>query len=111
MDDIDIASDTDDDTTYMSAGNIDEAIDSLGQIGNTLFKQFKDNLFTRNADMCHLLVNSSNINIRRFKIEKLHESCLGKIYSDKSSFEWALGKRWLCLNTPSKLSGTCNKDA
>ena len=30
MDDIDIASDTDDDTTYMSAGNIDEATDSLG---------------------------------------------------------------------------------
>ena len=111
MDNIGIASDTDDDKTYMSAGNTAEAIDSLRQIGNTLFKQFKDDLFKRNADKCHLLVNSSNMNIRRFKIKKLHENCLGKIYSDKSSFEWAPGKPQLCLNTPSKLSATCNKDA
>ena len=35
MEDLDIASDADDNTPYMSAGNIDEVIDSLGQIGKT----------------------------------------------------------------------------
>lgn len=113
MEDLDIASDADDNTPYMSAGNIDEVIDSLGQIGKTWFKRFKDNLFKKSAEKCHLLVNSCNMNVRRFEIKKkLHESCLGIIYSDKfSSFEWTLGKRWLYLNTPSKLSGTSSSDA
>ena len=55
--DVDIASFADDDTSFTSANNIDDLIDSLEKASSSLFKWFKDNLFKGNPDKCHLLVS------------------------------------------------------
>ena len=53
----DIASHADDNTPYISAGDIDGVIKSLEEALATLFKWFSDNLKKSNADKCHLLIS------------------------------------------------------
>ena len=70
--DVDIANFADDNTPFTSANNIDELIDSQEKASSSLFKLFKDNLFTGSPDKCHLLVSTNEkikINIGEFSIE------------------------------------------
>ena len=57
MDDTDIVNYSDDNTRYVTAGDVDGVIASLENTSNILFKWFSDNNFKGNADKCHLLVN------------------------------------------------------
>ena len=57
MDDTDIVNYADDNTPYVTAGDVDGVITSLENTSNILFKWFSDNNFKGNADKCHLLVN------------------------------------------------------
>ena len=47
----------DDNTSYVTAGDIDGVINSLENASNILFKWLSSNLFKGNADKCVLLVN------------------------------------------------------
>ena len=57
MDDIDIANYADDNTSHVTAGDVDGVIASLENASNILFKWFSGNLFKGNADKCLLLVS------------------------------------------------------
>ena len=81
IDDVDLASYTDDNTPYVTADNVDEAIDSLEQAANALFNGFKDNIFQENYDKCRLPVSPSNfftMKIRGFEIKNsYYEKLIG----------------------------------
>ena len=69
---MDIANFADDNKPFKSANNIDNFTDSLEKASNSLFKQFKDNLFKGNPDKRHLLVSTNEktkINIGEFSME------------------------------------------
>ena len=56
IDNCDIASYADDNTTYTSDFNLEEVIQKLELITNNLFEWFKNNHMKANTDNCHLLV-------------------------------------------------------
>ena len=60
VNDIDIASYGDDNTSYMIANNIDDLIASLEQASSGFFEWFKNNILKSNADKCHLLVSTND---------------------------------------------------
>ena len=57
VDDIDIASDADENTIYKEYENIDDLIKSLQNAAAKLFKWFSDNEMRGNTDKCHLLLS------------------------------------------------------
>ena len=66
VDDIDIASYSDDNTIYKEHENIDDLITSLQNAAAKFFKWFSDNQMRENTDKCHLLLSkdeSSEIHI------------------------------------------------
>ena len=76
VEDIDIVSYADDNTTYISANNKNEVIHCLEKATNTLFKWFSDNLMQSNADKCYLLVSTYNIvNIKIENIDTTNSTC------------------------------------
>ena len=65
LNDVDIASYADDNTSYVIAGDINGVITSLEKASKALFEWFENNLLKSNADKCHLLVSSSDaVNLR-----------------------------------------------
>ena len=91
IEDTDIASYADDNTTYVIADNIDRVIKSLEEASEILFKWFNDNLMRINADKCHLLVSTNNtakIKIGNFDItNSKSEKLLGVKFDYKLSFD------------------------
>ena len=70
--DIDIANFSDDNTPYLSAKNVEDAIESLEQASASLFRWFENNILKGNADKRNILVNTSqeaNLNVNTFKIK------------------------------------------
>ena len=56
VNDIDIASNADDNTPYLVADNVHDLTKSLEQASNTLLELFQKNLMNSNAGKHHLLV-------------------------------------------------------
>ena len=87
----DIASYANDNTSYVIADNIDGVIKSLEEASEILFKWFNDNLMKINADKCHLLVSTNNtvkIKIGNFDItNSKSEKLLGVKFDHKLSFD------------------------
>ena len=79
VNDIDIASYTDDNTPYMIIDN------------NGLFEWFKNNILQSNADKCHLLVSTNDrvrINVDGFKIDYSDTlKLLGVTFDGKLTFD------------------------
>ena len=61
MEDIDIASYTDDNTPCTTGNSIEEVITKLGNAIKTFFQWFSDNQMKANPDKCHFLCNSKLI--------------------------------------------------
>ena len=61
MEDIDIASYTDDNTPCTAGNSIEEVITKLGNAVKTFFQWFSDNQMKANPDKCHFLCNSKLI--------------------------------------------------
>ena len=57
--DVDIADFADDNTSFTSANNIGDLIDSQEKASSSLFKWFKDSLFKYNPDKSHLLLSTN----------------------------------------------------
>ena len=89
--DVDIANFADDNTTFTSANNIDDLIDSLENASSSFSKWFKDNLFKGNPDKCHLLVSTNEktkINTGEFLIENSNcKKLLGVKIDNKLTFD------------------------
>ena len=63
----------DDNTPYLSAKNVDDAIESLERASVSLFRCFENNVLKGNVDKCHFLVSTSqevSLNVNNFKIKK-----------------------------------------
>ena len=92
VENIDMASYTDDNTPYISANNINEVIlFFLEKATDTLFKWFSDNVMKNSADKCHLLVSTNNaINIKIETIDINNSTCeklLGVKFNYKLTFD------------------------
>ena len=91
IEDTNIASYIDDNTPYVSAGNIDRVIESLEEASETLFNWFSDNLMKINTDKCHLLVSTNNtvkMKIGNFDItNSKSEKLIGVKFDHKLSFD------------------------
>ena len=98
IEDTNIASYVDDNTPYVSAGNIDRVIKSLEEASETLFKWFSDNLMKINTDRCHLLVSTNNtvkIKTRNFDItNSKSEKLIGVKFDHKLSFDDPILEIW-----------------
>ena len=65
LNDVNIASNADENTAYVIANDINDVIASLGKASTALFELCENNLLKSNADKCNLLVSSSEaISIR-----------------------------------------------
>ena len=60
LNDVDIASYADDNTSYVIADGINDVIVSLEKESKALLEWFENNLLKSNTDKCHLLVSSSD---------------------------------------------------
>ena len=70
-----LASYADDNTPYVTVGNLDEVIKSLQKYSIKLFQWFSDNKMKANQDKCNLLVSGKNngtMNASGFKIKTLN---------------------------------------
>ena len=89
VNDIDIASYAQSNTTYIIDDNMDDLITSLDEAAITLFEQFENSLLKSNADNCNLLVStkdSVSINVTGNKIGKRNtEKLLGVNFDKKVS--------------------------
>ena len=85
LQDVHIANFADDNTP-----NTDELTESLEIASSTLFQRFKDSLFNRNSDKCHLIVitnQKTNVNIEEFNKESSDcENLLGVKTENKWMF-------------------------
>ena len=71
LNDVNIASNADENTAYVIANDINDVIASLGKASTALFELFENNLLKSNADKCNLLVSSSEaISIRVLEYDK-----------------------------------------
>ena len=91
IDDCDIASYADDNTTYASSSNLEALINKLEERTKNLFQWFRNNDMKANADICHLLVTDNDkvsANISEFEIESTKkEKLLGISIDITLSFE------------------------
>ena len=72
--DTDIASFADNNTTFRSAINAEDVIESLERASVYLFRWFENNVLKDNADKCHFLVSTSrevSLNVNNFKKQQL----------------------------------------
>ena len=83
IDDVDLSSYAYDNTPYVTADNVDEVIDSLGQAANALFNGFKDNIFQENYDKYHLPVSSSNFITMKIRGSEIKNSYYEKLLEVK----------------------------
>ena len=70
--DIDIANLADDNTSYLSAKNVEDVIESLERALVSLFRWFENKHLKGNANKCHFLVSTSqevSLNVSNFKIK------------------------------------------
>ena len=71
LNDVNIASNADENTAYVIANDINDVIASLGKASTALFELFENNLLKSNAGKCSLLVSSSEaISIRVNEYDK-----------------------------------------
>ena len=73
MENIDIASYADDNTSYTTGNSIEEVIQKLENAAKTLFQWFSDNQMKANPDKCYFLRNSNSevsLTIDNQKIKK-----------------------------------------
>ena len=105
IDDCDIASYADDNTTYASSSNLDALINKLEERTKNLFQWFRNNDMKANADICHLLVTDNDkvsANISEFEIESTKkEKLLGISIDITLSFEHHITS--LCKKASQKL--------
>ena len=59
IDDCNITSYADDNTSYASSSNLDALIKKLEESTSSLFQWFRNNHMKANADKCHLVVTSN----------------------------------------------------
>ena len=89
--DTDIVNFADDDTSYLSAKNVQDVIESQEQTSVSLFRWFENNLLNGNADKCHFLVSASqeiNLNVNNFEIKSSDcEKLLGVKFDSKLRFD------------------------
>ena len=89
--DTDIVNFVDDDTSYLSAKNVQDVIESQEQTSVSLFRWFENNLLNGNADKCHFLVSASqeiNLNVNNFEIKSSDcEKLLGVKFDSKLRFD------------------------
>ena len=82
--DVDIADFADDNTSFTSANNIGDLIDSQEKASSSLFKWFKDSLFKYNPDKSHLLLSTNE----KTKIENSDcEKLLGVKIDNELTFD------------------------
>ena len=90
LNNVDIASYSDDKTLNVVADDINGVIKSLEKSFKALFELFKNNLLKSNADKCHLLaISSENVSIRlnEYDIRKIEcEKMLRVKFGTKSTF-------------------------
>ena len=106
IEDTDIASYADDNTTYIIDDTVEGVIKSLEEVSKKLFKWFDDNLMKSNADKCNLLVSTNetvkiqvgNYNIANSKCEKL----LGINFDHNMNFDKHLSE--LCKKASRKIN-------
>ena len=91
LNDVNIASCADDNTSYVIADDINGVITSLEQTSKALFEWFENNLLKTNADKCHLLVSSNDVvNLRVSEYDVKNSECeklLGVKFDNKLTFE------------------------
>ena len=72
INDCDIVSYVDDNTSYTSISNLDAVINKLEESTNNLFQWFRNNRMNANADKCHFLYTVNYVvseTISEFQIE------------------------------------------
>ena len=103
--DIDIANFADDNTTYLSAKNVEDVIECLERVSVSLFRCFENNLLKGNADKCHFLVCTSqevSLIVNDFKIKSSDcEKLLGVRFDSKLRFDQHI--RDLCRTVSRKI--------
>ena len=80
--DTDIANFEDNNTTYLSAKNVEDLIESLERASVSLFRWFENNLLKVNADKSHFLVSTSqevSLNVSNLKKQKLQKTFMLQI--------------------------------
>ena len=89
--DTDITNFTDDNTSYLSAKNVEDVTEYLEQALVSLFRWFENNLLKGNADKCHFLVSTSqevSLNVNEFKIKNSDcKNLLGVKFDSKLIFD------------------------
>ena len=89
--DTDITNFTDDNTSYLSAKNVEDVTEYLERALVSLFRWFENNLLKGNADKCHFLVSTSqevSLNLNNFKIKNSDcEKRLGIKFDSKLRFD------------------------
>ena len=72
VNDCDIVSYVDDNTSYTSSSNLDAVINKLEESTNNLFQWFRNNRMSANVDKCHFLYTVNYVvseTINEFEIE------------------------------------------
>ena len=109
INDCDIASYADDNTTYASSSNLDALTNKLEERTKNLFQWFRNNDMKANADICHLLVtgnDKASANINEFEIESTKKEKLVGISIDITlSFEHHILS--FCKKSQSKVACAC----
>ena len=80
---IDIASYADDNTLYTTGNSIEEVIQKLENIAQTLFQWFSDNQMKANPDKCHSLCNSNSEVSLTIETQKIKNSKFEKLLGIK----------------------------
>ena len=105
IDNCDIVSYADDNTSYTSDFNLEEVIQKLELIPNNLFKWFENNYMKANSDKCHLLDTRDTdvtTKIGEFDVKiSREEKLLGVKIDTKLSLEHHVSS--LCKKTSQKL--------
>ena len=89
--DINIANFADNNTSYLSAKNVEDVIESFARTSVSLFRWFENNLLKGNTDKCHFLVSTSqevSLNVNSFKVKNNeYEKPSGVRFDSKLRFD------------------------
>ena len=111
MENIDIASYTDDNTPYTTGNSMKEVIQQLENAEETLFQWFSDNQMKANSDKCHFLCNSNSEVSLTIEMQKIRNSKFKKLLGIKldSKLNFISHIYDICQNAGQKLNAISRK--
>ena len=108
MENIDIASYADDDTSYTTGNSIEEVTQKLENAAKTLFQWFSDNQMKANPDKCHFLCSTSSEVSLAIENQKIKSSKFEKLLCIKSDSKLNFNSHIYEHLSKSRIETKCN---